>query len=172
MKTNELQSLLGLLDNSLEVEDGKAVVKDATCLRANIHRLAEVSVLDTGPRQGLARYITRLAALAAGVYPASINDLYMARGRGEVPPGFTVPAVNLRALSFDAARAVFCAAKPIDAGAFIFEIARSEMGYTDPVTGNDDTFHHSTNMSRSSFWMYTRTSVGLPKPQDNAASAQ
>jgi fructose/tagatose bisphosphate aldolase len=39
--------------------------------------------------------------------------------------------MNLRALAFDAARAVFRAAIPIDAGAFIFEIARSEMGYTD-----------------------------------------
>jgi fructose/tagatose bisphosphate aldolase len=55
----------------------------------------------------------------------------MARGRGEVPPTFTVPAMNLRSLSFHAARAVFRAAKEIDAGAILFEIARSEIGYTD-----------------------------------------
>jgi fructose/tagatose bisphosphate aldolase len=66
-----------------------------------------------------------------GIIPSSIHDLYMARGRGEVPHTFTVPAMNLRVLSFDAAKAVFRVAKRIDAGAFIFEIARSEIGYTE-----------------------------------------
>ena len=39
--------------------------------------------------------------------------------------------MNLRMLAYDSARAVFRAARKIDAGAFIFEIARSEIGYTD-----------------------------------------
>jgi fructose/tagatose bisphosphate aldolase len=65
-----------------------------------------------------------------GVRPWSINDLYMARGRGQVPPTFTVPAMNLRALTYDVARAVFRAALKLKVGAMIFEIARSEMGYT------------------------------------------
>jgi fructose/tagatose bisphosphate aldolase len=38
--------------------------------------------------------------------------------------------MNLRVLSFDAARAVFRVAKRMNAGAFVFEIARSEIGYT------------------------------------------
>ena len=54
----------------------------------------------------------------------------MARGRGEVAPTFSVPAMNLRMLAFDAAQAVFRAAKSREAGAIIFEIARSEIGYT------------------------------------------
>ncbi len=70
------------------------------------------------------------AALQEGVFPASINDLYRARGEGQWG-GMTVPAVNLRSLTYDLARAIFRAALKIDAGAFIFEIARSEMGYTD-----------------------------------------
>ena len=131
MNKVDLQDLTNLLDGSVEVSDSAAEIKDERQLKATIHRLAEVSAMESGPRQGLARYMTRLIALDHGVYPASINDLYMARGRGEVPNDFTVPAINLRALSFDAARAVFQAAKAIDAGAFIFEIARSEMGYTD-----------------------------------------
>jgi fructose/tagatose bisphosphate aldolase len=72
----------------------------------------------------------REAAASLGILPASIFPLYEARGRGEVS-GFTVPAVNLRMLSYDTARAVFRAAKKIDAGALIFEIARSEIGYTE-----------------------------------------
>jgi fructose/tagatose bisphosphate aldolase len=64
-----------------------------------------------------------------GIYPASIQDLYVARGRGEFG-GFTVPAINLRSMTYDLARSVFKAAKKNDSGTFIFEIARSEIGYT------------------------------------------
>lgn len=128
--TTDLHDLLALLDGSLALEEGEVQVKDPIRLRATIHRLAEVSALESGRRQGLARYLVRLAALASGVVPASIHDLYIARGRGEIAPTFTVPAMNLRSLSFDAARAVFRAAGKLDAGALIFEIARSEIGYT------------------------------------------
>ena len=55
----------------------------------------------------------------------------MARGRGEIKQSFTVPAMNLRVLAFDSARVVFKVARKINAGAMIFEIARSEMNYTD-----------------------------------------
>ena len=54
----------------------------------------------------------------------------MAMGRGEAS-GFTVPAINIRAMAYDTARAVIRAAKELKAGAFIFEIARSEIGYTE-----------------------------------------
>jgi fructose-bisphosphate aldolase class II len=77
-----------------------------------------------------AREDIRGEAAQRGILPASILPLYRARGRGEVS-GFTVPAVNLRALTYDAARAVFRTAKALEAGAFVFEIARSEIGYTE-----------------------------------------
>jgi fructose/tagatose bisphosphate aldolase len=70
------------------------------------------------------------AAADLGIFPASINDLYFARGRGELD-GFTVPAINLRSLTYDLACAVFRVAKRYGCGAFIFEIAKSEIGYTD-----------------------------------------
>jgi fructose/tagatose bisphosphate aldolase len=69
------------------------------------------------------------AAHAAGVYPASIHEFYRARGRDEFS-GFTVPAINLRSITYDLARAIFRVAKRNSSGAFIFEIARSEIGYT------------------------------------------
>jgi fructose/tagatose bisphosphate aldolase len=65
----------------------------------------------------------------SGVFAASIQALYEAIGRGS-HRGFTVPAMNLRGLTYDAARAAFRAAIGGKVGAFIFEIARSEMGYT------------------------------------------
>jgi fructose-bisphosphate aldolase, class II len=77
-----------------------------------------------------ARWLIAEAGRALGVVPASIHDLYMARGRGEVH-GFTVPAINVRAASYDTGRALFRAAKDGKVGALICEIARSEIGYTD-----------------------------------------
>lgn len=69
-------------------------------------------------------------AYKKGIYPSSINGLYMARGRGEFSGSFTVPAINLRTLTYDLARAIYRVAKRNNSGPFIFEIAKSEMGYT------------------------------------------
>jgi fructose-bisphosphate aldolase, class II len=80
--------------------------------------------------RGQARYEIRKRAAEAGIRPASIHDLYLAMGRGEAG-GFTVPAINVRAMAYDTARAVVRSAKALNAGAFIFEIARSEIGYTE-----------------------------------------
>src|SRR5437660_11855350 len=84
----------------------------------------------TAEERGAARYDIRKRAAEAGLRPASIHDLYLAMGRGEAG-GFTVPAINVRAMAYDTARAVVRAAKKLNAGAFIFEIARSEIGYTE-----------------------------------------
>jgi fructose/tagatose bisphosphate aldolase len=64
-----------------------------------------------------------------GIYSASIYEFYIARGRGKFK-GFTVPAINLRSMTYDLARAIFRVAEKNNSGAFIFEIARSEIGYT------------------------------------------
>ncbi len=77
-----------------------------------------------------ARRVITEAAKAVGIPSVSIQGLYEAMGRGECA-GFTVPAINIRALTYDTARAVFSAAMKNGAGAFIFEIAKSEIGYTD-----------------------------------------
>ena len=53
---------------------------------------------------------------------------------GEVA-GFTVPAINLRAQTFDMARTAFEAASSAEVGAVIFEIARSEIGYSEQRPG-------------------------------------
>ncbi len=126
-----VKEILDALDNSVQIQKGGVKVSNPSKLREKAQKLAEMSALESGEKQGLARFLTRAAALDLGIIPASIHDLYMARGRGEVPTTFTVPAINLRALSFDAARIIFRVAKSMDAGAFIFEIARSEIGYTD-----------------------------------------
>lgn len=77
-----------------------------------------------------ARWLIRIAGNRLGVVSSSIQSLYEAMGKKEYK-GFTVPAINIRGLTYDVARSIFRAAKKNHAGAFIFEIARSEIGYTD-----------------------------------------
>jgi fructose/tagatose bisphosphate aldolase len=96
-----------------------------------VDRLAWTAAFGADPEiKGTARWIVRSLAASAGIRPASIHDLYLAMGRGEAG-GFTVPAINVRAMTYDTARAVIRSAKKLNAGAFIFEIARSEIGYTE-----------------------------------------
>lgn len=91
--------------------------------------VTDLVVTDDGAtKKELARKILGMA-YKLGIYPASIHDFYMSSGRGEFS-GFTVPAINLRSLTYDLARAIFRVAKKNNSGAFIFEIAKSEMGYT------------------------------------------
>ncbi len=84
---------------------------------------------ETGAREA-ARWLLWELGQAVGVRPASIGPVYFARGRGECG-GFTVPAINVRMLAYETARAVFRAAKAREAGAILLEIARSEIAYTE-----------------------------------------
>ncbi len=92
--------------------------------------LVREAVFGDEAAQGEARQLIWELGQAVGVRAGTIHDLYLARGRGECG-GFTVPAINLRMLAYDTARAVFRAALQRDAGAIILEIARSEIAYTD-----------------------------------------
>jgi len=62
--------------------------------------------------------------------PASIHELYIACGEGKWS-NRTIPAMNMRFSTYEMGRAAIRAAQKTETGAFIFEIARSEMGYTD-----------------------------------------
>src|ERR1700716_4358174 len=97
---------------------------------AKIDVLVRKAVFGSEDEKAHARWMIWEMGQEAGVRPASIHELYLARGRGEVP-AFTTPAMNVRILSYDTGRAIFRAAKRLDAGAIICEIARSEIAYTD-----------------------------------------
>ena len=96
------------------------------CIRDRI----QTAVFSEGITRDTARWIIWEAAQGLGVYLASIHQLYMAIGRGDVPTTFTVPAMNIRAMNYNSSRAVFRAANKHNVGAMLFEIARSEIGYT------------------------------------------
>lgn len=75
------------------------------------------------------RVILQIAA-ELGIYSASIRPLYKAYGEGAVK-GFTVPAMNIRTLTYDLCRTIFRVAEKQNAAAFLIEIARSESEYTE-----------------------------------------
>ncbi len=132
MSTRALQSLLAKLEGSVVVDDGKVSVKDEKTLCGDpVLILANRAVFGTSEEKTASRWLLWELGQILGIYPASINGLYMARGRGETPLDFTVPAINLRAMTYDSAGAVFRAAVARKVGTLIFEIARSEIGYTD-----------------------------------------
>jgi fructose-bisphosphate aldolase, class II len=97
---------------------------------AAMDQLVAQAVFGAPEERDLARWLIWEIGQAAGVRPASIHELYMARGRGEVPP-FTAPAINVRVIAYDTGRAIFRAAKRLEVGAVLCEIARSEIAYTD-----------------------------------------
>ena len=130
MRYAGLEEMKKSLQGVVEI-DGKARVVDPEKLRSQlIDRLVFNGVFhENGEIKQAARRIVRQCAGALGIQPASILGLYEARGRGEFT-GLTVPAINIRGLTYDMARAVFRAALNNQVGAVVFEIARSEIGYT------------------------------------------
>lgn len=60
----------------------------------------------------------------------SAQKLYEEMAKGNFG-SFTVPVFNIKTLTYDAARALFRAAKKEKTGAFIFGLAKSEITYTD-----------------------------------------
>lgn len=119
-----------LLSRTVRFDGGVVVTHPARFRDEMVDSLVWTAVFAPADAREAARHAIREAAASLGILPASILPLYKGRGRGEVS-GFTVPAVNMRILSYDSARAALTAARELDVGAVIFEIARSEMGYTD-----------------------------------------
>ena len=113
------------------LQNGKPHLADESKLQSEaMDALARAAVFGDDSEREHARWLIWELGQQVGVRAASIHDLYVARGRGEVG-GFTVPAINVRGATYDTARAIFRTAKKLDAGAFILEIARSEIVYTD-----------------------------------------
>ena len=103
-------------------------VRDRNAVAAVMDRLIYEAVFSEEERKKGLLLLVKEIAKACGAVPASIQGLYEEMGRNY--PGFTVPAINIRGLTYDSARAVFRKALEKKVGAFIFEIARSEIGYT------------------------------------------
>ena len=134
MLYQHLSDMKHALEKVVEVDGNDVRVIDSDRLR---HRLIDELVYNamfhsSDEVRYYMKWLIREAAAALVIYPASIHDLYALVGKRKTSP-FTTPAVNIRALTYDVARAYFRAARTNHTGAFIFEIAKSEMGYTDQL---------------------------------------
>ncbi len=126
-----VQDLLTAAGNSLAVKNGRVEVVNEKTLRASgIDALIFKAVFGSDTEKAVARWLIWETGQTLDIKPSSIHELYVARGRGATPHTFTTPAMNIRMASYDTARAALSAAVKKNVGAFIFEIARSEMTYT------------------------------------------
>jgi fructose/tagatose bisphosphate aldolase len=133
MAVEHYQSVADLLRDTHDVvhigSDG-VTIADPTEFRTRlVDRLVYSSVFGDEEVQQASRWLIRAASSALDAWTASIHDLYMAAGRMEYA-GVTTPAINVRGLTYDLARTIFQAAHRTQTKQVIFELARSEMGYT------------------------------------------
>lgn len=131
MIINSVSGLLEFVAGVAQVDGAAVTVLDEAGLPGKMDGLAYTAVFAPPLVRDTARWLIWEIGQAAGVYLASIHELYMAIGRGDTPSTFTVPAMNIRAMNYNTSRAVFRAATQREVGAMLFEIARSEIGYTD-----------------------------------------
>jgi fructose/tagatose bisphosphate aldolase len=108
-------------------KDGVEII-DINGLRSIMDGLVYEAVFSEGDKKNALLILIKEIAKAAGAIPSSIQGLYEEMGKAY--PGFTVPAINIRGLTYDVARVIFKKAMEMNVGALIFEIARSEIGYT------------------------------------------
>ncbi|HET6746162.1 MAG TPA: class II fructose-bisphosphate aldolase [Candidatus Limnocylindria bacterium] len=134
MTVENAAGLLERLSGVARVDGDRLQVTDADALRRDhLDSLVFDAVFsaDADLREAC-RWLIWSASQALGCGSASVHELYLARGRGEYDASdFTVPAINVRASAYLTARQAFGAALERDAGAIVFEIAKSEMAYTD-----------------------------------------
>ncbi len=127
---DSIQQAVNLFGGAVSLIPGGVAVRDSSRLRSPaMDQLVWHAVFGEQADREASRWLLWELAQVTGPRPASIHGLYLARGRGECS-GFTVPAMNVRMMAYDTARAIFRVARQGKAGAIILEIARSEIAYT------------------------------------------
>ncbi len=124
-----MAEVISKLKDCVTVTDGKVEIRDAGSVKSIIDDLIYEAVFnaDEEQRKALQRLVIEIAK-KMGAVPCSIQTFYEEMGRQY--PGFSVPAINIRGLTYNVAQVIFKKAIEKNVGAFIFEIARSEIGYT------------------------------------------
>ncbi len=116
-------------NKGFSLKEGKIEIIDQAQARRSLDELVYQAVFCEEPEEKKNRLmVVKELAKALGAVPASIFGLYQFMARDF--PGFTVPAINIRGLTYDFARTVFRVALEKETAAVIFEIARSEISYT------------------------------------------
>lgn len=126
MEEGRMKSLKDLI----EMKDSLPRLKDRGAFLERLDSILYQAIFEEDEKsKGVHLEAIKEISKTEGIIPSSIHTLY--EEMGENYPGFTVPAINIRGLTYDMARTLFRKALAYEVGAFIFEIARSEIGYTD-----------------------------------------
>lgn len=129
-------SIIQFIKPALALHQTHVVILDSKALQHEvIDQLINMAVFGTDQEKTAARWIIWETAQAQGIYSTSIHPLYIARGRQITPLNWTVPAMNFRGLTYDIAQGLFQAAQQTHTAAFITELARGEMIYTNQDPG-------------------------------------
>ncbi len=121
----ELHHAIALHDDSFDITHPDKITHEM------IDKLVYTSVFGSDDSlKAKARRIIHGLSKNLDASSASIRPLYQALGEQKVS-GFTVPAMNIRMMAYDTARAMFRVAQKKKAGALIIEIAKTESEYTD-----------------------------------------
>ncbi len=128
-----LSSFTELLEGSLTAKANAVTIQNPSLVQEKIidNLIFQAVFSKDEELKKESRMLIRQIAQSAGIYPASINSIYRAIGQGKIEHTFTVPACNIRTLTYDTAQIVFDLAKTLQLGPVVFEIARSEIEYTD-----------------------------------------
>jgi fructose/tagatose bisphosphate aldolase len=132
MVYNSIGELGSSLVGTIQVNrEGQITIIDQEKLKGSIidHLIYEAVFNPNQPIREACATLIRNIAFQSGIIPSSIRKFYQALGEEEIK-GFTVPAFNLRGLTYEMARAALRVAVQYEVGAVIFEIARSEITYT------------------------------------------
>lgn len=115
----------------LEISKGKLDITDEKRFRNEmVDKLVWNSIFAADEQvKATARWIIWEGSQKLGCPSSSIHDFYIARAENAWKD-MTVPAINIRGLTYDIARTIFKALTRLNAGTCIFEIAKSEIDYT------------------------------------------
>ncbi len=129
---NNIEDLKTACKGAFGIDGEKLKIKDEHRFRHEVmDRLVWNAVFATDESvRNTARWVIWEGSQALGCPSSSIQALYDARARDEWKD-MTVPAINIRGLTYDVARTIFKTLKRHDASACIFELAKSEMLYTE-----------------------------------------
>src|SRR5437763_2165219 len=98
-KMDKIDALNSLFGDDVIVRDGRVTVnRDDALASPMMDRVVRAAVFGASGEKEHARWLIWEIGQAVGVHASSIQDLYMARGRGETH-GYTVPAINVRGMA-------------------------------------------------------------------------
>lgn len=125
-----LTDIQKLIEDSIKIEEGEVIELNVDKLNKKIDLLIKYAIFSADDEvKSFCRSLIKKACRFNGAYPESIYDFYKSISeKDEID--FTVPAINIRILTYDIACIVFKLCRELNTNLIIFEIARSEISYT------------------------------------------